>query len=151
LASRTIIITANATIPSVVQAIKKGAFNYLEKPVDKDLLLAQVNNIIRLNKTTQEHQHLIDDVASNFTFDKIIYESKKMEEVISRARTLANTENTILIQGDTGCGKEVLAHSIHNCSVRKKQKFLPVNCASIPSELFESELFGFEKGALPVQ
>jgi two-component system, NtrC family, response regulator len=147
LVSRTIIITANATIPSVVEAIKKGAFNYLEKPVDKELLLAQVSNILRLNSTKQEHQHLIDDVAANFTFDKIIFESRQMEEMISRARTLAKTENTILIQGETGCGKEVLAHCIHNGSSRRGNIFLPVNCPSIPADLFETELFGFEKGA----
>ncbi len=147
LASRTIIITANATVPSVVEAIKKGAFNYLEKPIDKSLLAAQVKNIIDLNSWKQEHQTLIDEVSSNFTFGHIVYESPKMEQVIDRARILARTENTILIQGETGCGKEVLSHSIHNESTRHKEVFLPINCASIPTELFESELFGFSKGA----
>jgi transcriptional regulator with PAS, ATPase and Fis domain len=70
-----------------------------------------------------------------------------MEEIIARAKVLANTNNTILIQGETGVGKEVLAHSIHNYSQRRGEAFLPINCASIPGELFESELFGFEKGA----
>lgn len=147
LTSRSIIITANATIPGVVNAIKKGAFNYLEKPVDKELLTAQVQAIIQLNTIKQEHQNLIDDVASNFTFSKIVFASKQMEEVISRARILSQTGNSILIQGDTGCGKEILAHSIHNESQRKNYIFSPINCASIPSDLFESELFGFEKGA----
>lgn len=147
LAGRTIVITANATVPSVVEAIKKGAFNYLEKPVDKELLAAQVKNVVEINTLKREHKTLIDEVASNFTFDHIVYESKKMEEVISRAKVLAETGNTVLIQGETGCGKEVLSHSIHNCSARKDEIFLPINCASIPGDLFESELFGFEKGA----
>lgn len=147
LVSRAIIITANATIPGVVEAIKKGAFNYLEKPVDEDLLIAQVRKIGEINRIRTEHQSMMSEMASNFTFDDIVYESRAMEEVVKRAKILAATENTVLIQGETGVGKEVLAHSMHNYSPRKNRIFLPINCASIPSELFESELFGFEKGA----
>ncbi|MCP4149696.1 MAG: sigma-54-dependent Fis family transcriptional regulator [bacterium] len=147
LESRTIIITANPTIPSVVEAIKKGAVNYLEKPIDKELLLAQVQGIIRINARLDSQQNLLKEVSSNYSFDDIVYESKAMEEVVSRAKILAPTGNTILIHGETGCGKEVIAHSIRNYSPRKKEMFLPVNCASIPEPLFESELFGFEKGA----
>ncbi|MCP4215479.1 MAG: sigma-54-dependent Fis family transcriptional regulator, partial [bacterium] len=147
LESKSIIITANATVSSVVEAIKKGAFNYLEKPVDEDMLMAQVNNILGLNSLKEGNKRLVDEVSSNFTFESIIYESKAMEGVIARAKVLAQTNNTILIYGETGCGKEVLSHSIHNGSPRKNEIFMPVNCASIPSELFESELFGFEKGA----
>lgn len=146
-AGRTIIITANATIPSVVEAIKKGAYNYLEKPVEPELLLAQLDQIIRLNRIKNGHRTMAAEMASNFTFDDIIFESKKMESVISRAQILAGTNNTILIQGETGVGKEVLSHAIHNHSSRKKEVFMPINCAVIPPELFESELFGFEKGA----
>ncbi|MCP4151822.1 MAG: sigma-54-dependent Fis family transcriptional regulator [bacterium] len=145
--SRTIIITANATVPSVVAAIKKGAANYLEKPIDKDLLIAQVEGIVRNNSRLNCHQNLLNEVVSNFSFNDIVYESKAMEAVVARAKILATTNNTILIDGETGCGKEVIAHSIRNGSPRKKNIFLPVNCASIPEQLFESELFGFEKGA----
>lgn len=147
LASRVIIITANPTIPGVVEAIKKGAFNYLEKPVDEDLLIAQVKKILEINRLRNHHQSMIIEMGSNFTFSHIIYKSKQMEEIIRRAQILAATDNTILIQGETGVGKEVLAHSIHNQSNRKNEIFLPVDCTSIPAELFESELFGFEKGA----
>lgn len=146
-AGRTIIITANATIPSVVEAIKKGAYNYLEKPVEQELLLAQLDQIIHLNRIKNGHQSMAAQMASNFTFDDIIFESKKMESVIARAKILSGTNNTILIQGETGCGKEVLSHAIHNHSSRKSKVFMPINCAAIPAELFESELFGFEKGA----
>ncbi|MCP4150587.1 MAG: sigma-54-dependent Fis family transcriptional regulator [bacterium] len=147
LSGKTIIITADASIPGVVEAIQKGAFNYLEKPYDDDLLIAQVNKIITLNRLQEVHSTFRSELLSNFTFEKIIYESKAMEEVIAKARVLANTDNTILIQGETGTGKEVLSRAIHNVSPRKKELFLPVNCAAIPSELFETELFGFEKGA----
>ena len=147
LSGKTIIITANATIPSVVDAIKKGAFNYLEKPVEEDLLIAQVRKIMDLNQLKDNYRSLKREVASDYVFEDIIYQSQKMQDVISRAKVLAETNNTILIQGDTGVGKEVIAQSIHHHSQRKNETFLPVNCASIPSELFESELFGFEKGA----
>ncbi|NIM13216.1 MAG: response regulator, partial [Candidatus Aminicenantes bacterium] len=145
--ARTIIITANPTIPSVVEAIKKGAYNYLEKPVEPGLLTSQIDKIMEISRLKSEHQTMAAEMASNFTFDDIIFESKKMESVIARAKILAGTTNTILIQGETGSGKEVLSHAIHNHSSRKKKVFIPINCAAIPVELFESELFGFEKGA----
>jgi DNA-binding NtrC family response regulator len=147
LASKTIIITANPSIPDIVHAIKKGAFNYLEKPVEEELLIAQVKKVVEINRLKSEHRSVINEVASNFTFEDIVYESSVMEEVINRSRILATTDNTILIQGETGVGKEVLAHSIHHYSKRNSEIFLPINCASIPAELFESELFGFERGA----
>jgi DNA-binding NtrC family response regulator len=147
MASKTIIITANATIPSVVEAIKKGAFNYLEKPVGEELLIAQVRKIIELNQLKNNYRSIKSEVASNYVFDDIIYESQQMEDIISRAKVLAKTDNTVLIEGETGVGKEVISQSIHNYSLRKEEVFLPVNCASIPTELFESELFGFQKGA----
>lgn len=145
--SRTIIITANPTIPSVVEAIKKGAINYLEKPVDPDLLTAQVYKICDISRMKDEHRSMATEMAANFTFDDIIYESKVMEAVIARAKILARTNNSILIQGETGSGKEVLARAIYNYSARKDKVFIPINCAAIPPELFETELFGFEKGA----
>jgi DNA-binding NtrC family response regulator len=144
---RAIIITANPSIPGVVEAIKKGAFNYLEKPVEPELLYAQIERVLQVNRLKNGHRTMAVDMAANFIFEDIIHESKAMEEVIARARVLAGTDNTILIQGETGVGKEVLSHAIHNHSSRKDKVFMPVNCAAVPQELFESELFGFEKGA----
>jgi DNA-binding NtrC family response regulator len=146
-ASRTIIITANPTIPGVVGAIKKGAYNYLEKPVEPELLISQIDKIMEICRLNNGHRAMASEMAANFTFDDIIFESKQMESVIARAKILAGTHNTILIQGETGVGKEVLSRAIHNHSPRKKKVFVPINCAAIPPELFESELFGFEKGA----
>ena len=146
-ASRTIIMTANPSIPGVVEAIKKGAYNYLEKPVDPELMLAQIQQVIRLNRLKDDYRSMRSEIVANFTFDDINYESKLMESVISRAKILAKTDNTILLQGETGVGKEVIARAIHNYSDRKCRIFMPVNCAAIPEDLFESELFGFEKGA----
>ncbi|MCP4157836.1 MAG: sigma-54-dependent Fis family transcriptional regulator, partial [bacterium] len=146
-ASRTIIVTANPSTSSVVEAIKKGAYNYLEKPVDLDLLLGQLEKIIEINDLRSSYQSVIEEISSNFTFDSIVYESKKMADIIARAKVLANTGNTLLLHGETGVGKEVLAHALHNHSSRSQSIFLPLNCAAIPQELFESELFGFDKGA----
>jgi DNA-binding NtrC family response regulator len=145
--SRTIVVTANPSIPSVVEAMQKGAFNYLEKPIDKDLLSHHIKHIIQLNALKKDRQILKTELAADFTFENIIHGSPVTADIIARANVLAQTENTILILGDTGCGKEVFANAIHNGSNRKPHRFLPINCASIPAELFESELFGFEKGA----
>lgn len=147
LASRTIIVTANATIPGVVDAIKKGAFNYLEKPYDEELLVAQIRKIVGMNRLQEENRSLKNEMGENFTFERVICHSPGMKEAIQRARVLAETDNIILIQGETGTGKEVLSRAIHNVSPRQNEIFLPVNCAAIPQDLFESELFGFEKGA----
>jgi DNA-binding NtrC family response regulator len=146
-AGRTIIITANPTVPSVVEAIRKGAFNYLEKPVEPDLLKAQIGKIMDMNRMKTEHNAMSTEVRPDYRFETVVFQSKVMEKVIHRAKVLAETHNTILINGETGVGKEVIAHAIHNHSPRKKEIFLPVNCAAIPEELFESELFGHEKGA----
>ncbi|MCP5048526.1 MAG: sigma-54-dependent Fis family transcriptional regulator, partial [bacterium] len=145
--SRTIVITANPSIPSVVEAIRKGAYNYLEKPIDPELLTAQIDAIIRINRLKDQHRSMTAEMTSDFTFDDIVFESKQMESLIARAKILAGTDNTVLIQGETGTGKEVFSRAIYNHSNRKKAVFMPINCAAIPAELFESELFGFEKGA----
>jgi DNA-binding NtrC family response regulator len=145
--SRTIVITAHVTVGNVVEAIKKGAFNYLEKPVEVDLLIAQIKKIVELSHLESRYQSIRNEVSSAYIFEDIVYESRQMEDILARARILAKTDNAILIQGETGVGKEVLSHSIHNCSLRKSEVFLPINCAAIPPELFESELFGFAKGA----
>lgn len=147
LKAKSIIITGNPSIPTVVEAIKKGAVNYLEKPVSSELLIAQVAKIMEINRLVEEHQNFKNEVVSNFTFDKIVCRSNQMERMIERAKILSRTDNIVLIQGETGTGKEVFAQAIHNHSLRNQEIFLPVNCASIPGELFESELFGFEKGA----
>lgn len=144
LADRTIMITANASVPSVVEAIKKGAYNYLEKPVNKDILVDQVKAVAQLQKNKQKGS---GGGSAGYNFDDLVFKSSKMTEAVERAKVLAQTLNTVLIQGETGCGKELFAHSIHNLSERRNQIFLPVNCASIPEDLFETELFGYDKGA----
>jgi two-component system NtrC family response regulator len=147
LQNKTLVITANATISSAVEAIKKGAFNYIEKPFDESILQYQVEKIIEFSEMKSQNKLFKNEIISSYTFEDIIYESKEMKELIYRAKVLAKTDNIILIQGETGVGKEIFSHSIHNDSNRSKEIFLPINCAAIPLELVESELFGFKKGA----
>jgi len=139
---KTIIMTAHATIPSAVDAIKNGAFYYLEKPLDEELLFIQDLTLL-LEKNLTLKKELTTDHSS----DEIIYESQSMAEIISLAKKFARTDDIVLIQGNTGVGKEIMAHFIHKNSKRTDKTFLPINCSSIPEQLFESELFGFKKGA----
>jgi DNA-binding NtrC family response regulator len=147
LEQKTIIMTAHATIPSAVDAIKSGAFYYLEKPLDEELLFIQMEKILGLTQLREKNLTLKKELTTQHSSDDIVYESKQMNEVISLAKKFARTDDTVLIQGNTGVGKEIMAKFIHKNSKRKNKTFLPINCSSIPEQLFESELFGFKKGA----
>jgi two-component system, NtrC family, response regulator len=144
---RTIIMTAHATIPSAVDAIKNGAFYYLEKPMDEELLFIQMEKIVEFMDLKEKNLSFKNELLSQHSSDEIIFKSKKMSEVVSIARQYAKSDNTVLLQGDTGVGKEIMARFVHNHSPRKQKIFLPINCSSIPEQLFESELFGFKKGS----
>ncbi|NIM12213.1 MAG: response regulator [Candidatus Aminicenantes bacterium] len=145
--ARTIIMTAHATIPSAVDAIKSGAYYYLEKPLEEELLFIQIEKIVEIAQLKQKNLSFKNELISQHSSDEIIYKSQKMAEVVSMAREFAKTDDTVLLQGNTGVGKEIIAKFIHKNSKRKEKEFLPINCSSIPEQLFESELFGFKKGA----
>jgi len=144
---KTIIITAHATIPSAVDAIKNGAFYYLEKPLDEELLFIQMEKIYHYSKLREKNISLKKELLYDHPSDDIIYKSQAMAQIISQARRMSQTSDTIIIQGETGVGKEIIAHFIHRYSKRRRKAFLPINCSSIPEQLFESELFGFKRGA----
>jgi DNA-binding NtrC family response regulator len=144
---KTIVITAHATIPSAVEAIQNGAFYYLEKPLDEELLFIQMQKIGEITQLKTKNLSFRNELISRHSSDEIIYKSEKMAEVLALARQFSETDNTVLINGETGVGKELMAKFIHKHSKRKDQTFLPINCSSIPDLLFESELFGFKKGA----
>jgi DNA-binding NtrC family response regulator len=144
---RTIVITAHATIPSAVEAVQNGAFYYLEKPLDEELLFIQMEKIVEITQLKAKNLSFKNELISQHSSEEIIYKSEKMAEMMTLARRFSETDNTILIQGETGVGKELMAKFIHKNSKRKDQEFLPINCSSIPEQLFESELFGFKKGA----
>lgn len=145
--NRFIIISGTGTIEKAVEAMKQGAFDFLEKTVDRDVILATMEKAIELNRQLDDYRDLINEFKSDSSFKQIIFKSTTMRKLLKRAYQLALGNDYILITGETGTGKELFAHAIHNASKRNNGPFIPVNCATISKELAESELFGFEKGA----
>ena len=143
-----VIITAYGTIETAVSAMKAGARDYITKPVDLDELSILIGRIADHRRLVKENQILRQEIrGKGVTSDAIRYKSQKMAELINLAGRIASSQATVLIQGETGTGKELLARLIHNLSPRSGQPLIPVNCAAIPEALIESELFGHEKGA----
>lgn len=139
-----VILTAHGTINNAVEAIKIGAFDYLTKPFDREELMTVVKKAV----TTYEYRRT--DVKIDFETDEpvhIIGHSVKMQEIYSLIEKIAPSDSTVLISGESGTGKELVARIIHLKSKRANSPFIKVNCAAIPKELMESELFGYEKGA----
>lgn len=144
---KTIIVTAHATVSSAVDAIKNGAFYYLEKPLDEELLFIQMNKIVEYSRLKEKNISLKNELLQNQSSETIIYKSQAMSDIISQSKKLSKTDDIIIIQGETGVGKEIIANFIHRNSRRRSKTFLPINCSAIPEQLFESELFGFKRGA----
>lgn len=142
-----IIITAHGEVSLAVDAIKKGAYDYLEKPFDNDKLLLLIKRAIEHQRLTTEISDLKHKLIRQKSFESIIGTDEKMKKVINQAKCVAETDTTVLIQGESGVGKEVIAHAIHQTSRRKGGPFVAVNCGAIPLSLIESELFGHEKGS----
>jgi len=142
-----VILTGTGTIHDAVDAMKNGAYDFITKPVDRDLLLATLNKALEIRRQMQSCQTLKAEFGQGITFSQIVHQSKAVADTIAVAKKLAVTDNSILIEGETGTGKELLAQAIHRHSRRREQVFIPLNCASIPETLAESELFGFNKGA----
>ena len=137
-----ILLTAYGTIELAVNAMRKGAYSYLTKPVNLNLLEAMVNDIL-VNGASPEGKTIPD----KFEFMNIIGRTPAMQEVFSLIRRVSKTDANILILGESGTGKELVARAIHYTSLRADKPFIPIDCTTIPPELMESELFGYEKGA----
>jgi DNA-binding NtrC family response regulator len=142
-----IIMTAHGTISSAVEAMKKGAFDYLTKPLDKDSLLLTVKRAAERTELMKENLQLHRELYDRFRIEGIVGRSPKMQEAIGVMKKVATSSATVLIQGESGTGKELVAKAIHYNSPRRSKAFTALNCASIPENLFESELFGYEPGA----
>jgi DNA-binding NtrC family response regulator len=142
-----IVITGFATIESAVAAIKEGAFDYLPKTFSVDQLLLAVDRARRQRELALENRHLRQQLQETFGFENIIGKSPAMVRVFELVRKAARSEANILVLGESGTGKELIARAIHANSARAAQAFVPVDCASLPEHLLESELFGHEKGA----
>jgi DNA-binding NtrC family response regulator len=143
----TIIVTAYATVTTAVDAMKAGAYDYLTKPVQPYELNALVARVMENQRLAEEVQTLRRTIDQKFGFENIIGQSPALMHVLEAAARVAQTNATILIRGETGTGKELLAKAIHLNSARRDRPFVIINCGAIPRELLESELFGHVKGA----
>lgn len=142
------VITAYGTIENAVEAMRKGAIDYITKPFEEEEILITVKRCLRISRLSEEVKVLKEELMKNFDFSDMIAHSKKMLEILHQASMVAKApDSTVLIQGESGTGKELLARAIHYNSTRSEHRFVAINCAAIPSELIESELFGYEKGA----
>lgn len=142
-----ILVTGHGTIQSAVEAMQLGAFNYLLKPLDLKQLRAVVDSAARNQHLRRANAELNKRLDEKFGFEGVIGNSPMMHELVDRMRRIAPTDATVLIQGDTGTGKELVAQAIHQNSPRKKRAFVGLNCAALSENILESELFGHIKGA----
>lgn len=142
-----ILVTGHGTIQSAVEAMQQGAFNYLLKPLDLKQLRAVVDNAARNQHLRRANAELSRRLDEKFGFEGVIGNSPQMYEVLDRLRRIAPTDATVLIQGETGTGKELVAQALHQNSPRKNRPFVALNCAALSENILESELFGHVKGA----
>jgi DNA-binding NtrC family response regulator len=142
-----IMMTAYGTIESAVEAMKQGAFDFLTKPFDTDHLNVLIKRALENRRLLAENILLREELAHNLGYAEIIGKCEKMKEVSRLIQKVASSDTTVLLLGESGTGKELFARAIHNLSPRKKASYVAINCAAIPRELLENELFGSEKGA----
>jgi DNA-binding NtrC family response regulator len=142
-----LMMTAHATVESAIEAMKLGALDYLQKPFEIDELLVVVRRALEHQRLRTEYRYLRSERDEQFDNYGIIGRSRPMAEIIARAERVAETKSTVLITGETGTGKELVARAIHNRSAQRDMPLIRVNCAAIPESLLESELFGHVRGA----
>ncbi len=145
--TKVIIMTAYGTVEKAVEAMKLGAFDYITKPFGVDEVLILVKRAIEYKSLLDENRRLHNELGERYTYRNIIGDSAPMRRIFDLVDTVSSSRSTVLITGKSGTGKELVARAIHYTSPRKNGPFVKLNCAALPSELMESELFGHEKGA----
>ena len=146
-APQVIMLTATKTVKTAVTAMKLGAFDYITKPFDVDELLLIVERAVQSAALAQEVEALRSEVGVRYGFDNIVGRSPKLQAVLRTVSMVAQLKTTVLITGESGTGKELIAKAIHYHSPRAQKPMITINCAAIPENLLESELFGHERGA----
>jgi DNA-binding NtrC family response regulator len=146
-ATPVIMMTAFGSIKDAVDAMRLGAFDYVTKPFDLDEMLVTVHKALEIQTITEENIRLKKELSSYYGAPNIIGESKTMKAVFAILGKVSRTDSTVLILGESGTGKELIASTIHYQGARKDKPIIRVNCAALPADLIESELFGYEKGA----
>ncbi|MCK5348620.1 MAG: sigma-54-dependent Fis family transcriptional regulator, partial [Desulfobacula sp.] len=142
-----IVITAYGSIENAVRAIQKGAFDYVTKPFKEEKLRSSIIKALKISRLTSEVRHLRQEIEDRYTFKNIVGDSPKICDVLKLAGSVSNTDTTVLITGESGTGKELIAKAIYFNSNRREKSLIDVNCAGIPENILESELFGYKKGA----
>ena len=142
-----LMMTAHATVESAIEAMKLGAIDYLQKPFEVDELLVVVARALDDHRVRSQHRYLLSEREEEFNHYGIVGRSRRMQDVIQTAEMVAETKSTVLVTGETGTGKELVARAIHDRSAQRAMPLVKVNCAAIPENLLESELFGHVRGA----
>jgi len=142
-----IVMTAYGTIEDAVAAMKKGAYDFITKPFDTEHLCVLINRALENRRLLAENTLLRQELLAGHGFANIIGKNAKMQEICQLIQKVAKSDATVLLQGESGTGKELFARAIHSLSPRKDRPYITINCAAIPRELLENELFGSEKGA----
>jgi len=142
-----VVMTAFGTVESAVQAMKEGAFDFLPKPFSLDHLTAVIQKALEVRALRDENIKLKEELGRRYEFDNIIGRSQAMQEIFGTVTRVAPSRATVLLAGESGVGKDLIARAVHFHSPRRDRPFVKINCTAIPENLMESELFGYEKGA----
>ncbi len=142
-----IMMTAHATVENAIEAMKLGAYDYLQKPFEVDELLVAVRRALEHQSLSRQNRYLLSEREEDFGHYGIVGRSRAMQEVLRQLELVARSKSTVLVTGETGTGKELVARAIHARSAQRDMPLIKVNCAAIPEALLESELFGHVKGA----
>jgi DNA-binding NtrC family response regulator len=142
-----ILMTAFGSVSTAVEAMKSGAFDYVQKPFEIEEMEVKIEKALEVKRLKHELEYLRDAQQESYEFDRIIGTSQALQRVLDIVKKVAKSNTTVLIRGETGTGKELIAGAIHHNSLRNTRNFVKVNCAALQENLLESELFGHEKGA----
>ena len=142
-----ILMTAFGSVTTAVEAMKAGAFDYVQKPFEIEEMEVKIEKALEVKRLKHELDYLRHTQQDIYEFDRIVGSSEALQRVLDMVKKVAKSNTTVLIRGETGTGKELIAGAIHHNSLRTSRNFVKVNCAALQENLLESELFGHEKGA----